>query len=69
MRAEELPERGNEVPRRQAVQVQQRSTSLIRGSARPRRQDRRAEPLPPAAGRVVRWSLTRGAVTSTAPAL
>jgi hypothetical protein len=53
MRAEELPERGHEVPGRQAVQVQQRQhLADLRGLARPRRQDRRAEPLPLARGRV-----------------
>ena len=53
MRAEELPERGHEIPRRQAVQVQQRQhLADLRGLARPRRQDRRAEPLPLAGGRV-----------------
>ena len=53
MRAEELPERGHEVPGRQAVQVQQRQhLADLRGLARPRRQDRRAEPHPLARGRV-----------------
>ena len=53
MRAEELPERGHEVPGRQTVQVQQRQhLADLRGLARPRRQDRRAEPLPLARGRV-----------------
>ena len=42
MQAEELPERGHEVPGRQAVQVQQRQhLADLRGLARPRRQDRR----------------------------
>src|ERR1019366_7223970 len=53
MRAEELPERGHEVPGRQAVQVRQRQhLADLRGLARPRRQDRRAEPLPLACVRV-----------------
>ena len=70
MRAEELPERGHEVPRRQAVQVQRGSTSLICGVLRAHG-GRIAELnrfRPPLAGSV-RLSLTRGAVTSTAPAL
>ena len=53
MRAEELPERGHEVPGRQTVQVEQRQhLADLRGLARPRRQDRRAEPHPLARGRV-----------------
>jgi hypothetical protein len=43
--AEELPERGYEVPGRQAVQVEQRQhLGDLRGLAAPGRQDRRGEP-------------------------
>ena len=53
MRAEELPESWHEVPGRQTVQVEQRQhLADLRGLARPRRQDRRAEPHPLARGRV-----------------
>ena len=46
-RAEELSERGREVPAGQSVQVQQRQhLGHLRGLAAPRRQDRRAEPGP-----------------------
>ncbi len=46
-RAQELFQRRHEVPRRQAVQVQQRQHLRdLRGLARPGRQDRRREPLP-----------------------
>ena len=52
------------------MQVQQRQhLADLRGLARPRRQDRRAEPHPLARAGSVRLSFTRGAVTSTAPAL
>jgi hypothetical protein len=45
-RAEELPQRGHEVARGQAVQVQQRQhLGDLRGLPAPRRQDRRGEPL------------------------
>ncbi len=45
--ARELAGRGHEIPGRQPVQVQQRQhLGDLRGLARPRRQDRRGEPLP-----------------------
>ena len=45
--AEELPQRGHEISRREPVQVQQRKhLADLRGLARPRRQNRRREPLP-----------------------
>ena len=45
--AEELPEGGHEISRREPVQVQQRKhLADLRSLARPRRQDRRREPLP-----------------------
>jgi hypothetical protein len=45
-RAEELPERGHEVPRRQSVQIQQRQhLGQLGGLAAPRRQDRRGKTL------------------------
>jgi hypothetical protein len=69
-RAEELTERGHEVPGRQTVQVQQRQhLGDLRGLARPRRQDRRGEPLTLARVGSMRLSLTRGIVTSTGPAV
>jgi hypothetical protein len=53
MRARELAQRGHEVPARQPVQVQQRQhLRHLRGLARPRRQDRRAEPPPLTGDRV-----------------
>ena len=62
------PEGGHEISRREPVQVQQRQHRAdLRGLARPRRQDRRREPLPLAGPGSTRLSLTRGAVTSTAP--
>ena len=42
-----MGKRGHEIPRREPVQVQQRQHLLnLRGLARPRRQDRRREPVP-----------------------
>ena len=68
--AQELAEDGHEVAAGQAVQIQQRQHLRdLRCLPRPRRQDRRGEPYPLAGGQVVRLSLTRGTVTSTAPAL
>jgi hypothetical protein len=69
-RAEELAEGGHEVPARQTVQVQQRQhLGDARGLPRPRRQDRRGEPLALTGLGAIRLSLTRGALTSIAPAL
>jgi hypothetical protein len=52
-RAEKLLQRGHEVAARQAVQVEQRQhLGHARRLARPRRQDRRREPLPLAGGLV-----------------
>jgi hypothetical protein len=52
-RAEKLAQGGHEVPARQAVQVQQRQhLGDLRGLARPRRQDRRGEPLALASVRI-----------------
>jgi hypothetical protein len=46
-RAEELPQRGHEVPAREPVQIQQRQyLGDLRGLAAPGRQDRRGEPAP-----------------------
>jgi hypothetical protein len=64
-RAKELPQRGHEVPRRETMQVEQRQhLGDLRGLPRPRRQDRRGEPLALARIRVDTLSFTRGAVTS-----
>jgi hypothetical protein len=68
--AGELAQGGHEVPAGQPVQVEQgQHLGDLRGLARPWRQDRRGEPHPLAGAGSVRLSLTRGAVTCTAPAL
>ena len=52
-RAQELAQRGHEVPGRQPMQVKQRQhLGDLRGLARPRRQDRRGEPPPLTRSRV-----------------
>ncbi len=69
-RAQELAQRGHEVPGRQAMQVQQRQhLGDLRGLPRPRRQDRRGEPLPLPGVRVGALVVDPRAVTCTAPAL
>jgi len=70
MRAQELPERRHEVPARQPVQVQQRQhlTDLRRLASHGGKIAEENRIRWPLAGSV-RWSFTRGAVTSTAPAL